>query len=288
MGKRILVLGINSFDSGKTFIAENIARILSKDGIKTEYFKPVSGHNHWSKYYHSQKCISEGKLYSSDATAVRAHLESNIPIEIANPIHSLFVPAIRDHPNQHVNSSLGLGGWDAVLAMQRFSRPENGRPLSTTLVAESLIGAGKLMLSVEEALALSKDTQIQTIASLEDAQAFELAAFEGVVNDSFDVIDDRGDVVIIEGFNNTAWPWEGLDSVDVVIAVGPGHIFTYNPERYRKGSFIVKYGSQPIRDVPFTRVSEMIKPQKTLLLKPGQTMTLDDMAVLGITTSKDE
>lgn len=288
MATRILVLGINSFDSGKTVIAGNIAKILSNNGFKVEYFKPVSGHNHWFKHEHSNRCISEGKLYSSDAAAVREHLESNIPIEIANPIHSLFVPAIRDHPNQHVISSLSVGGWDAVLAMQRFSRPENGKPVSTTLVAESLIDEEMIMLSVEEASALSKDTEIQTITSLEDAQAFEFAAFEGVVNDSFEVIDNNGDVVIIEGFNNTAWPWEGLDDVDVILTVGPGHIFTYNPERFRKGSFLVKYGSQPIRDVPFTRVSEMIKPLKRLLLKPGQTMTLADMAVLGITTSKDE
>lgn len=288
MAKRILVLGFISFDSGKTVIAGNIARILSNIGLKVEYFKPVSGHNHWFKHDHSKRCISEGKLYSSDAAAVREHLESDIPIEIANPIHSLFVPAIRDRPNQHVISSLGVGGWDAVLAMQRFSRPENGRPVSTTLVAESLINEGRLMLSIEEASALSKDTEIQTIASLEEAQAFEFTAFERVVNDSFEVIDNKGDVVIIEGFNNTAWPWEGLDHVDVVITVGPGHIFTYNPERYRKGSFLVKYGSQPIRDVPFTRVSEMIRPLKRLLLKPGQAMTLEDMTVLGITTSKDE
>lgn len=286
MTKRILILGMNSFDSGKTVLAENIARILSESNSHVEYFKPVSGHNYWYKHKHTKQCIDQGKLFSNDAARVREHLESKVPIEIANPIHSLFVPSVQESPTHLLTSSLSIGGWDAVLAMQRFTRVENEKPISTMLVAESLIASKKLMLSTEEVAALTIDTEIQTIASLEDAQAFEFAAFEGVVNDSLEIIEKNADVVIIEGFNNSAWPWEGLDNADVVLMVGPGHVFSYDPERFRKAAFLVKYGSQPIRDVPIERVSEMIKPINRMLLTPDTQITLPELEKLGLLQEK--
>jgi len=286
LAKRILILGLNSFDSGKTVLAENLARILSENNSRVEYFKPVSGHNYWYKHEHTKQCLDQGKLFSNDAARVRKHLESKVPIEIANPVHSLFVPAVQENPNQLLTSSLSIGGWDAVLAMQRFTRVENEEPISTMLVAESLIASKKLMISTEEAIALSVDTEIQTIASLEDAQAFEFAAFEGVVNDSFETIEKNADVVIIEGFNNSAWPWEGLDNADVVLLVGPGHVFSYDPGRFRKAAFLVKYGSQPIRDVPIGRVSEMIKPVNRLLLTPDTQITPIELEKLGLLQEK--
>ncbi|MHA1577047.1 MAG: hypothetical protein ACTSU3_06770 [Candidatus Thorarchaeota archaeon] len=286
MSKRILILGMNAFDSGKTILAENIARILLENTTKVEYFKPVSGHNYWYKQAHTKQCIEQGKLFSSDAAQVRKQLETKIPIEIANPVHSLFVPAVRDNPNQLLTSSLSIAGWDAVLALQRFTRVENGKPISTMLVAESLIESEKLLLSTEETNALTANTEIQPIASLEDVQTFEFAAFEGVVNDSFETTENNTEVVIIEGFNNSAWPWEGLDHADVILLVGPGHVFSYSPERFRKAAFLVKYGSQPIRDVPIGRVSEMIKPVNRLLLAPDTQITHSDLERLGLLREK--
>jgi len=282
MTKRVLVLGMNPFDSGKTVLSLKISKTLKELGASVEYFKPFSGSNYWYKYQHIQTCQSEGKLYSFDAHRARVVLDSTIPIEITNPIHTLFVPAILEKPDEIISHSLAMSGWDSILALRRFSSPEKMKIKTVTLVAKHLIDSGALMLTPEEVENLTRDSDIIPFESLEEVLLYTEQVLEGVLDASFDYIEQTADIVIIESFNNTAWPWEGLDRVDTVLAVGPGHIFVYDAERFRKATMLKKYNSQAIREVPFSRVAELIKPRERVLISAGEDIQQWQLEKMGI------
>ncbi len=280
--KRILVIGMNSFDSGKTVLSQKLAKSLIESGQSVEYFKPLSGHNYWYRYEHTQRCVSDSLLASRDAHQVRRVIKSRTPLEIANPVHSLFVPAILSQPSESMNSNLALGGWDSVLTIQRFSRPSEEGTSSVSLLAKHLIDSEKLMITLQEVDHLTSGTNVLPVEDSNGFETYSNTHLEQILSESLDSVEKSANVMIIEGFNDSAWPWEGLDGVDSILVTGPGHIFKYDSERFRKAAFLVRYRSQPIREVSFSRVSDMIKPTDVIHLRPHQDISQEEISRLGL------
>ena len=74
----------------------------------------------------------------------------------------------------------------------------------------------------------------------------------------------------------------GLESVDVLLLISPAHIFTYDPERFRKASYLMNRGGLPIREVTFSRISDLLKPINRLEIKPEIDISVDDIEHLGL------
>ena len=251
MTARFLVVGMNAFDSGKTILAGQLVRFLNETNRVSEYFKPVSGHNYWYRFYHTQWCLENCKLISYDTAYVRKISDSKVDPFLSNPVHRLVVPAKLRKPESTLPTTLSLGGWDSVVAMQRFSRPGTHGVDSVMLIAKQLISQDKLLLTSEMAEQLSKNTTPIPVKSLEEVQAYEAKHLESTVIKSFEVLENSAEAIVIESFNNAAWPWEGLDFVDRVIVVGPGQVFLFDPERFRKAAFLINRGASPIRAITF-------------------------------------
>lgn len=277
MTVRILLVGMNSFDSGKTQFAIRLSRFLSAKGQSIEYFKPLSGHNYWYNHDHTKICLESGILASMDAMRVREHLNSTSPIELANPVHSLFVPMRLEKPLQNLRSSLGLSGASSILTMERFSRPDKSGIDSTVLVAEELVEEERLIIKQEEVGMLTRGAAIVPVSNLEDVQKFERLNFEKHVSESFSIVEKSADVVIIEGFNDAAWPWDGLKFVDAVLLLSPAHVFSYDPERFRKAAYLMNRGNLPIREVTFSRISDLLKPSNRLEFRPDGELPSDEL-----------
>ena len=282
LATRVLIIGMNPFDSGKTFLAAQVVSHLHNSGHNVEYFKPMSGHNYWTHYQHTKYCLETGILISKDAALLRTQYESKIPAVIMNPIHTLFVPAKLDRPVSSIPSTLALDGWDSVLAMQRFSRPEGEIVSSTVLIANELIEAGHLIMDADDVETLTQNAAVESITSIHHVHAFEEAVLEGVIGDSFEYTEGSTDLVLIESFNDSVWPWNGLDRVDVALVIGPGHVFVYDPERIQKAASLVKYSQMPIRDVSFKRINDLVKPLSHLVLKPGMGIDVEKLELLGV------
>lgn len=282
MTTRILLTGMNSFDSGKTQLALKLAKAYSDSGLSVEYFKPLSGHNYWYNYEHSKVCMERGVLTSKDAIIVRKVIEPKSPIEIANPIHNLFVPMRLEKPLQTLPNSFGLSGSSSILTMERFSRPIGNKIYSTVLVAMNLLEEDRLLIGYDDVGKLTKETSIIEINNLQELQEFENLNYEQYVSESFEYIENLADVVIIEGFNDAAWPWDELESSDIVLVVGPGHVFSYDPERFRKAAYLMKRGNLPIREVTFSRISDLLRPTNRIEVKPETDISTFEMKELGI------
>ncbi|MFW9836406.1 MAG: hypothetical protein ACFFE7_02735 [Candidatus Thorarchaeota archaeon] len=280
--KRVLLVGMNSFDSGKTQFAIHLSGALCNSGESIEYFKPLSGHNYWYNHAHTKVCLEEGLLVSKDAMRVRKFLNPKSPIELANPVHSLFVPLRIDRPLQKLTNTLGLSGASSVLAMTRFSRPIDSGIDTTVLLADELIEEEELIITQEEVGKLTKGAAILSVSNLEEVQDFEEHNFEMHVTDSFAEVEKAADITIIEGFNDSAWPWEALESVDTVLLVSPAHVFSYDPERFRKAVFLMIRRNLPIREVTFSRISDLLKPLNRIEFRPDSHLSPADLKILGI------
>ncbi len=282
MAIRVLLVGMSSFDSGKTQVAIQLSKALSADNYSIEYFKPLSGHNYWYNYDHTKVCLDKRILVSMDTMRVREFINPKSPIELANPIHTLFVPMRMEKPLENLTSSLGLSGSSSILTMMRFSRPTDSSIDTTILVAQRLVEEERLIIKQEEVGMLSTGAAIVQVSDLEGVQEFERLNFERHVSDSFSEVERSADVVIIEGFNDAAWLWDGLDYVDVVLLVSPAHIFSYDPERFRQAVYLVSRGNLPIREVTFGRISDLLKPLSRLEISPDGELSIDELERHGI------
>ena len=280
MTMRILLVGMNSFDSGKTQVAIQLGEILSGMGYAVEYFKPLSAHNYWYHYEHTKICLEKRILASMDAMKVRGFLDPKSPIELANPVHRLYVPMRLEKPMENIMNTLGLAGADSILAMERLSRPDKSNIDSTILLAESVLEEDRLIIDQEEIGKLTRNAAILAVNNLEEVHEFERMNFENHVSDSFSEVERSGDVVVIEGFNDAAWPWNGLEQVDAVLLCSPAHIFSYDPERFRKAAYLMNRRNLPIREVTFGRISDLLKPIGRLELRLGGKISIDDLGTL--------
>jgi predicted P-loop ATPase/GTPase len=280
--KKVLLVGMNSFDSGKTELAKSLISAFSETGQTVEYFKPLSGHNYWFNFEHTKNCLEKGQLVSKDATNVRSIFSPKSPIELANPVHSLFVPLRIERPLQTLPNTLGLSGSSSILTMERFSRPSGSGVDTTVLLAQELIESDELIIGLEEVGKLTKGAAILEVNNLETVQEFEKAYFEDYVSESFATIESLADIVVIEGFNDAAWPWDRLDSVDSVLVVGPGHVFSYDSEKFRKATNLMVRGNLPVREVTFSRMADLLRPIGRIEVTPETNLTTIEMKELGL------
>ncbi len=276
----MLIVGMNAFDSGKTVVSQQLTRLFNSTGLNTEYFKPMSGHNYWLHFEHSQKCLEEGSLYSYDARKVRNLYSSRLSVEISNPVHRLYVPFKSIAPDQIVFSSLTLGDYDSVFALERITSINRKETKSVYLVAEDLIDTQTLILDSNTIKSLVNSGEKIKVNTLEEVKVYEQNHFNHAVSSCFDAIEENSDLAIIESFNDTVWPWSGIDHVDMVLAVRPGQLASYNPERFKKAVYLLDNSRDRIREITFRRVSEYLKPELSFELLPRDGIRDEDFKYL--------
>ena len=282
MAYRILIAGMNPFDSGKTELSIRLIRALTKAQHSVEYFKPVSGHNFWLHHQHTQDCINRGMLISKDATRTRSAFSPSSNPLLSNPVHALYAPANLEKPLKTMTNTLALAGWSSVLVMQRFSRPEDGSVDTTMLVADKLIQSNEVIPTLEDVGRLSHGAGIVDVNSLEEVQQYEQEHFEDYVTSSFREVEGGAEVMVIEGFNDAAWPFDGLEAVDCLLVTGPGHVYVYDAQKFRKAAYMMNRGDLPIREVTFGRVTDLLRPKGLHRIEPSTELGAADLKRLGV------
>jgi predicted P-loop ATPase/GTPase len=166
--------------------------------------------------------------------------------------------------------------------MQRFSRPVDDGFDTTMLIADSLVEEERVIIGLDEVGKLSHDSSIYSADNLETFQEFENQHFENHISEAFTEIEKTAENIIIESFNNSAWPWENLTEVDHVLVVAPGQVFKYDPERFRKATFLYHKNRLPIREVSFGKMSDLLKPTNRIDIKPDTPLECTQLSTIGI------
>ena len=89
MPRKILVVGFQVYDAGKTTLCEALIHGFKKAGLTLVPFKPHSGISYWNQFDVFQQGLAKSTLLSSDIMELEAAAQSQVPLEVLNPVNRL-------------------------------------------------------------------------------------------------------------------------------------------------------------------------------------------------------
>lgn len=199
---RLLVVGEDRVDAGKTTFSVGLARYLG-----ARAFKPRAGNDYWFDHDDYLAAVQAGRLFGKDAKRLVEAAEGNDRPESINPIHRLWRPA----PDG-----------------DRFLGPSN-RTFVLDRAGEDYVVNANADLPPSARKHLPLDTAV-SIETLDELNRITRERYLPLLDDLADRI-RRTDPVIIESYGDVARPLRDL-AVDRVAAVGPGRARIYDGDRF--------------------------------------------------------
>jgi hypothetical protein len=91
---KILVVGLQVHDAGKTTLCKALIHGFRKHDVGLVPFKPHSGIGYWSQFDAFQASLTKGVLLSSDIMELEEAAQSRLPLELLNPVKGLSSPTL--------------------------------------------------------------------------------------------------------------------------------------------------------------------------------------------------
>jgi predicted P-loop ATPase/GTPase len=223
MSKMILVVGLQAHDSGKTTLCKALIYGFKNAGISLVPFKPHSGIGYWSQFDVFQRNLASGTLLSSDIMDLEASAQSQIPLEVLNPVNRLSWPV------------LNAGMSEQKLAFQEF-------------IAERFTHhyglAHRSVYYLNGTLNLSRFRDLQTfflrikrnalkihfIRKFEDLVQAYSTHFDEATSSCYERLRDMP--LIVESFNDAAYPFNSAEDCDTVLCVASNTVLQFDGRRY--------------------------------------------------------
>ncbi|MFC4359094.1 ATPase [Halobium salinum] len=210
---RLLVVGGDRVDAGKTTFATGLLAHLRGDGHAPVGFKPRAGNDYWFDHDDVRATVGEGRLYGKDARRLAATSAGDTDPETLNPVHRLWTPT----PGE----TGMLGDPERTFLVDRVtgdSGPEfvvNGTVDLPDLVVESLpLGDSPRVYDVPEFNELMADRYVPAF----DRLRRRVGATE---------------TAVIESYGDIALPLSEV-GVDAVAAVRAGRARVFDGSRFLK------------------------------------------------------
>lgn len=252
--QRFLVVGLKELDAGKTTVARALLLCLREKGITACGFKPKAGNTLWYDYDIVHEALSQGRLYGKDSKLLREASGTNLPEELISPIHRLW--AIPPHYLKRDLTTLPYFIVDRITLW-------NNKPKEMVVVNDALpFRHGKERLLGKLYKPETKVVHVRTMEELNETvdrhydEAIKLAHWE---------IAAENDALVYESYADVALPWKGIKDLDMVLAVHPGYIQAYEPDKYL--SALDLYTSL-LREKRTEDVVNLLKPIKTIKVPP--------------------
>ncbi len=226
-GLALLITGLLTYDSGKTWLATSLARVAKERGLRVSMYKPVAGHNAWYQYDTIMKSKKLRVLIGSDASVYRKIVPDE-PIEKLNPIDLLLAPpALSLYTSSRIDDYLtDLENQFKQVVMARISNCFTGShkhlyvPENLKHVTPSLRTILKELISELDARPIDIDNLVAQIQSYDIEKLLEACLEDLKVH---------SDLVIVESFNDAITPSISiLKHVNMLLVVAPGHILIYD------------------------------------------------------------
>jgi predicted P-loop ATPase/GTPase len=233
----IFIAGLLEYNSGKTTIAKEAIRFLEEElSLKTAPFKPLSGNN---LFYHYEKIREHIDKYhqfiSLDIVDLLDCSSSKINPTIINPVHRVNTQAlsyeffkegsIKTFYNRYLSSAT---------LFQRFTNSDSlSEYESTFIVNEPIYGNPKFwndLFLTDEIIKQGKD--VRTYKNEHEYLTLNSQLYANATESAFKQVKEDSQAIVIESFNNSAHPAWSIRESNVVMIVGPGSAFIYEPETY--------------------------------------------------------
>jgi len=223
MSKRILVVGLQPNDAGKTTLCKALIHGFKENGVALVPFKPHSGIGYWSQFDVFQRNLLNGSLISGDIMDLEEAAQSQMPLEVLNPVNRLSYPV----------PDTGLP--EEKLAFQEFIAERfthhdgighrNVYYLNRTLNLSRLRDLQTFYLKIKRNA--QKTHFIRKFEELVEAYSKD---FDKATSSCYSRL--RNMPLIVESFNDAAYPFNHAEECDTVLCVASNTILWFDGPRY--------------------------------------------------------
>lgn len=228
---KLLVTGLNVFDSGKTWLAIALYKEFIKRGIKPSIYKPVASFNLWFSHKTYVESIKRKILLSNDVLMYQEHLNVSDLGEI-NPISIGLAPL--DPENYRVQGELEKYHRDiqdlfTQIVISRITNCEDKTihyhfneniKRTTSTIRNKIYELSKVLDSIPYNLDEFKSFLVSMVS-------------EELLTRCAEKISRNSDVMIVESFNDSLAPYgRALLDSDYIIVVAPTVVYVYKNEEY--------------------------------------------------------
>lgn len=268
----VFIGGLLEYNSGKTTLAKDMTNFFENNSsMKISPFKPISGNN---LFYHYEQIVENTAKHedfvSLDIVELLNATSNDIKATIANPVHKVNTQAIatRFFDEGSINTFYKKYQESESL-LQRFSFCDSeGNQKSTYIVNEPIYKSNKFWN--DEKLTepvLKKANETKPFKNDHEYYALNSQYYADSIQSSFDYLKNNSDFIVIEGFNNSAHPAWCVRESNLILLLGPGSIFVYEPDVYFRT--IDNYRAIN-RNKPSTtnEILKMALPKESLYLSP--------------------
>ncbi len=275
---RVLISGLLTYDSGKTWLGITLAKRLLSHGVSVGVYKPIAGHNAWSQYSTVVESFKRGVLVGEDVLKYTSILK-DVDIELMNPIDILLAPPdpliypginiysyLYDIENQFGQIVLARISLCLKRVTQHLMFKNNVRRVAPPLRDELEQLSAKLN-AIEDSL----DSFIQRLRSSD---------IENELMGCLERIELGRDVILIESFNNAIAPFRRiLDDIDVLLVVAPSIVAIYRDDRAiikAVNEAVNRYGEKGFEAV---HLLSRVRPSTTFYIRPRKNIDEYDEAI---------
>jgi predicted P-loop ATPase/GTPase len=223
MSKRILVVGLQPNDAGKTTLCKALIHGFKETGVTLVPFKPHSGIGYWSQFDVFQRNLADGSLLSSDIMELEGAAHSQIPLEVLNPVNRLSHPV----PD--------TGMLEEKLAFQEFIAERfthhDGLTHRNVYYFNGALNLGRLRDMQTFYLGIKRNAQkIHFIRKFEDLVEAYSMNFDKATSSCYARL--RNMPLIVESFNDAAYPFNHAEDCDTVLCVASNTVLQFEERRY--------------------------------------------------------
>ncbi|MDK6029170.1 hypothetical protein QPL79_07320 [Ignisphaera sp. 4213-co] len=232
----VLVSGLLTYDSGKTWFVIGLAKRLMEKGYSIGLFKPVAGHNLWSQYKSFLYSIDAGVLVGEDVMKYITILKLNEKPQIINPVDILMAPP--DPVKYILNRALpnyleDLDSQFKQIVLARYSECSSEKS-KHYIFKSNITNLSPYLRNLIERFSVNvnaEDVSIESFIGL-----LKSSSVEENLDQCLSRVSSGKDVVIVESFNDAATPYiKLLDKINKILVIMPTAVAIYNDVAKAKG-----------------------------------------------------
>ncbi|NIR88109.1 hypothetical protein GWO13_11430 [Candidatus Bathyarchaeota archaeon] len=252
--RRFLIVGLKELDAGKTTIARALLLCLRERDITACGFKPKAANTLWYDYDVVHEALSQGRLYGKDSKLLREASGTNLPEELISPIHRLW--ATSPHHLKQDLTTLPHFIVDRITLWKK-------KPKETVVVNDALPfkhGMERLVAKL-----CKPETEMVHVRTLRELNEIVDMRYDEAIKLAHRRIAAEHDALVYESYADVALPWRGIKELDLVLAVHPGYILAYDPDKYLSA---LDLSTNLLQERRTQNVVNLLKPIKTVRVPP--------------------
>jgi len=256
-----MVVGFRNLDSGKTTLTRALLHYFDEEGLKVCGFKPKAANNLWRDYDIIYESLSKGKIYGKDAKLLKSDSKTDLPEEVINPIHRLW---IEDPDSNRFNE------------LPRFIVDRVKSPLknndSFLVLNKPVLGKYPEYSELIKKLSYHDIIEITNIMELNEVIN---KYYADAIDSAYNIIKEKNEILVTESYGDTALPWNKLENVKAVLGIEPWSIYLYDPKEY----FSAVYLNIQLKnnfEISTNVIKGLIKPIKKIRIRPSTSTNVID------------